>query len=94
MPHLARARRTQTDHILAALSSHAFHGGRLRLPGLHHAHFGAPITVGHLSQDLLLDIHLREHVSTLYEDIRSKALIQYFSPFVSVDMRRMARRRC
>jgi len=43
-----------------------------------------------LRPDLLLDIHLREHVVTLYEDIRSKALIQYFSPFVSVDMRRMA----
>jgi len=43
-----------------------------------------------LKPDLLLDVHLRSHVETLYEDIRSKALIQYFSPFVTVDMTRMA----
>merc|ERR1712137_1438581 len=43
-----------------------------------------------LKPDLMLDIHLHAHVGTLYEDIRSKALIQYFSPFVTVDMSRMA----
>ena len=43
-----------------------------------------------LKPDLLLDLHLHDHVETLYADIRSKALIQYFSPFVTVDMKRMA----
>lgn len=43
-----------------------------------------------LKPDLLLDIHLQPHVNTLYDDIRSKALVQYFSPFVTVDMRQMA----
>ncbi|KAF0984872.1 hypothetical protein FDP41_000771 [Naegleria fowleri] len=39
---------------------------------------------------LLLDIYLRDHVSTLYEKIRSKALVQYVSTFTSVDMNKMA----
>jgi len=43
-----------------------------------------------LKPDLLLDLHLHDHVATLYTDIRSKALVQYFSPFVTVDMTRMA----
>uniref|UniRef100_A0A7S4BL18 PCI domain-containing protein n=1 Tax=Chrysotila carterae TaxID=13221 RepID=A0A7S4BL18_CHRCT len=43
-----------------------------------------------LKPDLLLDIHLHWHLSQLYEDIRSKAMIQYFSPFVTIDMTRMA----
>jgi COP9 signalosome complex subunit 1 len=43
-----------------------------------------------LKPDLLLDIHLHDHVEALYADVRSKALIQYFSPFVTVDMKLMA----
>eukprot|EP01111_Echinosteliopsis_oligospora_P002599 TRINITY_DN138_c0_g1_i2.p1 TRINITY_DN138_c0_g1~~TRINITY_DN138_c0_g1_i2.p1 ORF type:complete len:494 (-),score=153.65 TRINITY_DN138_c0_g1_i2:105-1424(-) len=43
-----------------------------------------------LKGDLLLDIHLHDHVESLYQKIRSKALIQYFSPFVSVDLNTMA----
>lgn len=43
-----------------------------------------------LKPDLLLDLHLHDHVEQLYTDIRSKALVQYFSPFVTVDMRLMA----
>ena len=39
---------------------------------------------------LLLDIYLKEHVTTLYEKIRSKALVQYVSTFTSVDMNKMA----
>jgi COP9 signalosome complex subunit 1 len=44
-----------------------------------------------LLPELVFDIHLREHVQTLYGKIRSKALIQYVSPFTSVDMNRMAK---
>lgn len=47
-------------------------------------------TLERLKPDLLLDLHLHDHVATLYTDIRSKALVQYFSPFVTVDMKRMA----
>ena len=37
-----------------------------------------------------LDVHLHAHVRQLYADVRSKALVQYFSPFLTVDMRQMA----
>jgi COP9 signalosome complex subunit 1 len=40
--------------------------------------------------DLELDIHLHDHVEPLYEQIRCKALVQYFSPFISVDLNKMA----
>lgn len=43
-----------------------------------------------LKTNLLLDIHLHDHVETLYEQIRHKALIQYTTPFISVDLNRMA----
>jgi len=43
-----------------------------------------------LKGDLMLDIHLNDHVETLYQKIRSKALTQYFSPYVSVDLNTMA----
>jgi len=43
-----------------------------------------------IKSKLLLDIHLHEHVEALYQKIRNKALIQYFSPFISVDLNTMA----
>jgi len=43
-----------------------------------------------LKPDLVLDIHLHDHVELLYQKIRNKALIQYFSPFISVDLNAMA----
>ncbi|KAK2983978.1 hypothetical protein RJ640_027303 [Escallonia rubra] len=46
--------------------------------------------LGSLKANLLLDIHLHDHVETLYEQIRSKALIQYTHPFLSVDLHMMA----
>jgi len=33
---------------------------------------------------------LHEHVESLYSTIRSKALVQYFSPFSSIDLKVMA----
>jgi COP9 signalosome complex subunit 1 len=39
---------------------------------------------------LLLDIYLHQHVASLYEKVRNKALVQYFSPFASVDLNIMA----
>lgn len=46
--------------------------------------------LGNLKANLLLDIHLHDHLETLYDQIRRKALIQYTHPFVSVDLRMMA----
>ncbi|KAJ8900387.1 hypothetical protein K2173_025027 [Erythroxylum novogranatense] len=43
-----------------------------------------------LKANLLLDIHLHDHVEVLYDQIRCKALIQYTHPFLSVDLRMMA----
>jgi COP9 signalosome complex subunit 1 len=39
---------------------------------------------------LLLDIHLFDHVEHLYTKIRQRALIQYFSPYMSVNLHTMA----
>ncbi|EGG21802.1 COP9 signalosome complex subunit 1 [Cavenderia fasciculata] len=39
---------------------------------------------------LQLDIHLHDHIDKLYQKIRSKSLVQYFSPFSSVDLNAMA----
>lgn len=43
-----------------------------------------------MKDNLLLDMYLAPHVPTLYTKIRNRALIQYFSPYMSADMRRMA----
>ncbi|GER57463.1 COP9 signalosome complex subunit 1 [Striga asiatica] len=57
----------------------------------HTSHYASCLEyLGNLKANLLLDIHLHDHVETLYEQIRSKALIQYTLPFVSVDLRMMA----
>ena len=48
------------------------------------------LIVAVLQPDLHLDIHLYDHVDSLYQRIRNKALVQYFSPFISVDMNTMA----
>ncbi|KAI0499866.1 hypothetical protein KFK09_018074 [Dendrobium nobile] len=43
-----------------------------------------------LKPNLLLDIHLHDHVEPLYAQIRHKAIIQYTHPFISVDLHTMA----
>ncbi|KAJ3089637.1 cop9 signalosome complex subunit [Quaeritorhiza haematococci] len=43
-----------------------------------------------LKNDLLLDLYLHSHVDMIYQNIRKKALVQYFTPFLSVDINRMA----
>ncbi|MBN3274732.1 CSN1 protein, partial [Polyodon spathula] len=43
-----------------------------------------------MKDNLLLDMYLAPHVRTLYTQIRNRALIQYFSPYVSADMHMMA----
>uniref|UniRef100_A0A674EUT5 COP9 signalosome complex subunit 1 n=1 Tax=Salmo trutta TaxID=8032 RepID=A0A674EUT5_SALTR len=43
-----------------------------------------------IKDNLLLDMYLAPHVQTLYTLIRNRALIQYFSPYVSADMTKMS----
>lgn len=43
-----------------------------------------------LKDSFLLDIFLAAHVKNLYSLIRNRALIQYFSPYTSADLRLMA----
>ncbi|ORX58618.1 PCI-domain-containing protein [Piromyces finnis] len=44
-----------------------------------------------IKSSLLLDIHLKAHVEDLYKIINEKAFVQYFSPFQTVDMNKMAK---
>ncbi|XP_076058794.1 COP9 signalosome subunit 1b isoform X2 [Oratosquilla oratoria] len=39
---------------------------------------------------LMLDMYLAPHLNTLYTRIRNRALIQYFSPYMSADLEKMA----
>lgn len=43
-----------------------------------------------MRDNLLLDLMIAPHVNKLYTQIRNRALIQYFSPYLSADMRRMS----
>eukprot|EP01133_Synstelium_polycarpum_P010566 gene10566-12291_t len=43
-----------------------------------------------LKPTLQLDLHLHDHLDKLYQRIRSKSLVQYFSPFSSIDLNTMA----
>ncbi|KXJ28579.1 COP9 signalosome complex subunit 1 [Exaiptasia diaphana] len=44
-----------------------------------------------MKDNFMLDIYLAPHVNTLYSQIRKRALVQYFSPYLSADMSKMAR---
>nr|CAD7592976.1 unnamed protein product [Timema genevievae] len=46
--------------------------------------------LGDIKENLLLDMYIAPHVNALYTQIRNRALIQYFSPYLSADMHRMA----
>ena len=43
-----------------------------------------------LQEALCLDVHLHGQVANLCEQIRSKGIVQYFAPFLSVSLHRMA----
>ncbi|KAG5678480.1 hypothetical protein PVAND_008150 [Polypedilum vanderplanki] len=43
-----------------------------------------------MRDNLLLDLFIAPHVNKLYTQIRNRALIQYFSPYLSADMRKMS----
>ncbi|KAG5538470.1 hypothetical protein RHGRI_019146 [Rhododendron griersonianum] len=71
--------------------SYRFLSGRSSWSQFYWSHYASCLDyLGNLKANLLLDIHLHDHVEMLYNDIRHKALIQYTHPFVSVDLRMMA----
>lgn len=43
-----------------------------------------------IKDNLLLDMYIAPHINNLYTEIRNRALIQYFSPYLSADMVKMA----
>jgi len=43
-----------------------------------------------LKDNFLLDMYLAPHVNTLFSMIRNRGLIQYFSPYISADLHKMA----
>ena len=43
-----------------------------------------------MKDNLMLDMYLAPHVETLYGMIRNRSLVQYFSPYMSADMKIMA----
>jgi COP9 signalosome complex subunit 1 len=43
-----------------------------------------------MKDNLFLDIYLAPHVRKLYNQIRNRGLIQYFSPYASADLNKMA----
>jgi len=43
-----------------------------------------------MKDNLLLDIYLAPHINTLFSMIRNRGLVQYFSPYSSADLNKMA----
>lgn len=43
-----------------------------------------------IKDNILLDMYIAPHVNVLYTQIRNRALIQYFGPYLSADMKKMA----
>merc|ERR1712183_204795 len=46
--------------------------------------------LGKLREALELDVHLTGHVAEICQQIRSKSMVQYFAPFLSVSLHSMA----
>jgi len=43
-----------------------------------------------LKDNFMLDMYLAPHVNTLFSMIRNRGLVQYFSPYISADLHKMA----
>merc|ERR1712241_1162008 len=43
-----------------------------------------------MKDNLLLDLYLAPHIQTLFSMIRNRGLVQYFSPYISADLAKMA----
>jgi len=51
---------------------------------------GCLSALGKLQEGLDLDVHLNGHVADICQQIRSKGMVQYFAPFLSVSLHSMA----
>ncbi|TPX58692.1 hypothetical protein PhCBS80983_g02941 [Powellomyces hirtus] len=61
------------------------------LQGFYHSKYSLCLNLlSKMKNDLYLDLWLHGHVDEIYRKIRKKALIQYFHPFLSVDLNKMA----
>jgi COP9 signalosome complex subunit 1 len=47
-------------------------------------------TLDALKAELCYDVHLHDHLDPLCDKIRSRALVQYFSPYMKLDLQKMA----
>ncbi|XP_017144872.1 COP9 signalosome complex subunit 1b-like [Drosophila miranda] len=57
----------------------------------HESKFASCLTLlDEIRDNLLVQMYIAPHVSTLYAKIRQRAMIQYFSPYQSADMHKMA----
>jgi len=43
-----------------------------------------------MKDNLMLDIYLAPHIQTIFSMIRNRGLVQYFSPYISADLQKMA----
>jgi len=43
-----------------------------------------------LKDNFMLDVYLAPHIQTLFSKIRNRGLVQYFSPYISADLHKMA----
>jgi COP9 signalosome complex subunit 1 len=58
---------------------------------LHNSQYASSLKLLDAMKDnFVLDLYLASHVEVLYSQIRNRALCQYFSPYLSADMRKMA----
>lgn len=57
----------------------------------HHSNYAASLKqLAQMKQELQMDIHLHPHLDQLIDQVRNRAIIGYFSPYLSVDMSLMA----
>lgn len=58
---------------------------------LHNSKYASSLKLlGEMKDSFILDLYIASHVEALYSQIRNRALCQYFSPYLSADMRKMA----
>jgi len=61
------------------------------LSNFHGSKYGKCLSLlDEMKDNLMLDMYLAPHVETLYGMIRNRSLVQYFSPYMSADMKIMA----
>ncbi|KDO34257.1 hypothetical protein SPRG_19085 [Saprolegnia parasitica CBS 223.65] len=83
------------DKVIQSPSFKAFLELVPRLREMIHAFYSSQYasclrTLGEMQEEWALDMNLSSHVGELAKEIRHRAIVQYFFPYLSVDMREMA----